>query len=414
MSDRTLRAGWAEIDLDAIQHNVRALRGLLVPPAQLMVVVKANAYGHGAVEVARAAAQAGAWGFGVATVDEGEELRRGGVREPVMLLDLTMPDEADRIVANELSAGVADLDGARALNSAAASSGRTVRLHLKVDTGMGRAGCTPGDAPSLARAIAGLPEVTLEGCYTHFPAADDSDLTPTREQTAAFSAVLASLRQAGFPRRGGQASRLLCHAANSAATLALPEAHFDLVRCGIAVYGIVPAPHLGGRVPLRPAMRLCGRVVQVKRVAAGTPVGYGREYRAPRETTIATVPLGYADGYPRLAWRSAAAALAGRRVPVAGRISMDQLTVDAGDLEVRKGDEIELWGPALPVEEVAAAAHTIPWELLVRVAARVPRVFTSGGAVRSVRTLVAAWDASAAAPEGRSRRARRLSGRAGR
>jgi len=414
MSEKALRAGWAEIDLDAIQHNVRALRGVLVPPAQLMVVVKANAYGHGAVEVAQAAAAAGAWGFGVATVDEGEELRRAGLREPVVLLDLTLPDEADRIVANDLAVGVADLDAARALSRAAAASGRTARLHLKVDTGMGRAGCTAGDAPALAAAIAQLPGIVLEGCYTHFPAADDRDLTPARDQTAAFAGVVASLREAGLPRAGSQGGGLLCHAANSAATLVLPEAHFDLVRCGIAVYGIAPAPHLGARVPLRPAMRLCARVVQAKRVAAGTTVGYGREYRAPRETTIATVPLGYADGYPRLAWPSAAVTLAGRRVPLAGRISMDQLTVDAGDLQVRKGDVVELWGPALPVGEVAAAAQTIPWELLVRVAARVPRVFTSGGAARSVRTLVAAWDASAAAPEGRGRRARRLSGRAGR
>ena len=405
MSGRPLRAGWAEIDLDAIRDNVHALRGMLVPPAKLLVVVKANAYGHGAVEVAQAAAAAGAWGFGIATVDEGEELRRAGVREPAVLLDLTLPDEAPRIVALGLSAGVADLDAARALSLAATSSGRTARLHLKVDTGMGRAGCTPADAPALARSIAALPGVALEGCYTHFPSADDVDLAATREQVAEFSRVRAALRGAGIEGP-------LYHAANSAGTLALPEAHFDLVRCGIAVYGVSPAPHLGARVPLRPAMRLAGRVVQVKRVPAGTAIGYGREYRAARETTIATVPLGYADGIPRLAWRSAEVVAAGRRLPVAGRISMDQLTVDAGDLVVRPGDEVELWGPALPVEEIAAAAQTIAWELLVRVAARVPRVFTSGGAVRTVRTLVDAWDE--AAGEGGSRRARRLSGRAGR
>ncbi|HKX16974.1 MAG TPA: alanine racemase [bacterium] len=405
MSGRPLRAGWAEIDLDAIRDNVRALRGVLVPPAKLLVVVKANGYGHGAVEVAQAAAGAGAWGFGVATVDEGEQLRRAGVREPVVLLDLTLPDEAPRIVALDLAAGVAELDAARALSRAATASGRAARLHLKVDTGMGRAGCSPADAPALARAIAGLPGVVLEGCYTHFPSADDADLAASRAQVAEFARVQAALRDAGT--RGP-----LYHAANSAGTLALPEAHFDLVRCGIAVYGVAPAAHLGGRVPLRPAMRLCARVVQVKRVPAGATVGYGREYQAPRETTIATVPLGYADGYPRLAWRTAEAVAGGRRVPLAGRISMDQLTVDAGDLVVRTGDEVELWGPALPVEEVAAAAQTIAWELLVRVAARVPRVFTSGGAVRSVRTLVDAWDE--AAGEGGSRRARRLSGRAGR
>jgi alanine racemase len=405
MSGRTLRAGWAEIDLDAIQHNVRALRGLLVGPAKLMVVVKANAYGHGAVEVARAAAAAGAWGFGVATVDEGEELRRAGIREPVVVLDLTTPEEAARIVELALAAAVADLESARALTAAAASSGRTVRFHLEVDTGIGRAGCTPGESPALARAIAGLPGAMLEGCYTHFASADDADPAATRRQVDAFSAVVGALR-------AEVGAGVLFHAANSAGTLAFPDAHFDLVRCGIAVYGVAPAPHLGARVPLRPAMRLHGRAVQVRRVPAGTPVGYGGEYRAPRETTIVTVPLGYADGYPRLAWRSAEAVLGSRRVPLAGRVSMDQLTLDAGDLVVRKGDEVELWGPALPIEEVAAAAHTIPWDLMVRVAARVPRVYTSGGAVRSVRTLVNTW--SEAAAEGGSRRARRVSGRTGR
>jgi len=410
MSPEALRAGWAEIDLDALRHNVRALQGVLAPPARLCVVVKANAYGHGAVEVARAAADAGAWGFGVATVDEAEELRRAGLRDPVILLDLTTPEEAGRIVAHDIAAAVADLESARALSEAAALQRRTARLHLKVDTGMGRAGCTPDAAPALAGAIAALPAATLEGCFTHFPDADAPDLTPVRGQLTMFADVMRGLRAAGL-------SRVLRHAANSAATLALPESHFDLVRCGIAAYGILPAPHLAARVPLRPVMRLCARVVQVKRVPPGTTVGYGREYRTPRETTIATVPLGYADGYPRLAWPSATVALAarrgGRRVPLAGRISMDQLTVDAGDGEVRKGDEVELWGPAVPVEEVAAAAQTIPWELLVRVAPRVPRVYTAGGAVRSVRTLIAAWDLSAAA-EGSSRRARRVSGRAGR
>lgn len=410
MFAEAFRAGWAEIDLDAFRHNIRVLQRILTPPSRLLVVVKANAYGHGAVEIARAASAAGAWGFGVATLDEAEELRRAGLRDPIILLHLTQRGEAGRIVTNDVAAAVADVEAARALSEAAASLRRTARLHLKVDTGMGRVGCTPDGAPALARAIADLPSVSLEGCYTHFPDADEIDLAPARGQLAAFTEVLAALRAAGL-------RRLLCHAANSAATLALPEAHFDLVRCGIAAYGIAPAPHLAGRVALRPVMRLCARVVQVKRVPPGTTVGYGREYRAARETTIATVPLGYADGYPRAAWPSATIALAGRgggrRLALAGRISMDQLTVDAGGAEVRKGDEVELWGPAVPIEEVAAAARTIAWELLARVSARVPRVFTAAGAVQSARTLVAAWDRSAK-PEGRSRRARRVSGRAGR
>lgn len=386
---RSLRPLWAEVDLDALRSNVRLLAGLLRPPARLLAVVKADAYGHGAVEVARAALESGAWGLGVATVEEGVEVRRAGVTSPVLVLGPTLPEEAEDVVAHDLSAAVFRAEVARALSRAASRIGRPARVHLKVDTGMGRIGVLPEQAIPLAREVAGLPGVALEGCFTHFATADERDLGPTRAQLARFCEVLDELQRAGV--RVG-----LRHAANSAASLALSESHLDLVRCGIALYGVPPAPHLSGLASLRPVMRLVARAVHVKRVPAGTPVGYGWTYRTSRETTIVTVPAGYADGYPRLAGEGGEVVVAGRRVPVAGRVSMDQLTIDVGDLPVQPGDPVELWGPALPVTEVAAWARTIAYEVLARVSRRVPRVFVEGGVVRAVRTLLGTREASAA------------------
>jgi alanine racemase len=375
------RPAWAEIDLDAIRDNVRALMSILSPPTRFMAVVKADAYGHGAAEVARAAVGAGAWGLGVATTDEGVQLRRAGITAPILLLGPTPPEEASRVVEHDLAAAVFQAEVAGALSDAAGKAGRRARIHLKIDTGMGRIGMAPRDAVALARSVCALPRIVVEGCFTHLATADEVDLGPAQAQLASFRAVLDELDRAGIATG-------MRHAANSAAALALPESHLDLVRCGIAVYGVTPAPHLKGRVRLRPAMRLRARVVHTKRVDAGTPIGYGHAYRVPRATTIVTVPVGYADGYPRLAGRGGHVVISGRRHPIAGRISMDQLTVDAGGMPVQVGGVVELWGDALPVEEVADLAQTISYEVLARVSPRVPRVFMEGGRVRAVRTLL--------------------------
>ena len=378
---RSARPAWAEIDLDAIRANIRALMAILSPGARFMAVVKADAYGHGAVEVARAAVEAGAWGVGVATAEEGVLLRRAGLTAPVLLLGPTPPGEAATAVEHDLAVAVFQAEVARALSEAAGRAGRRARIHLKIDTGMGRIGVAPRDAVALARSLQALSHVAVEGCFTHLATADDVDLAPAQAQLAAFRSVLSELDRAGVAVG-------MRHAANSAAVLALPDSHFDLVRCGIAVYGVAPAPHLRGRVHLRPAMRLRARVVHTKDVDAGTPIGYGHMYRTQRPATIATVPVGYADGYPRLAGQSGQVVITGHRLPIAGRISMDQLTVDAGDTPIKIGDEVELWGEGLPVEDVAEAAQTISYEVLAGVSVRVPRVFMEGGRVRAVRTLL--------------------------
>lgn len=375
------RPTWAEIDLDAIRDNVRAVAGVLSPGTRLMAVVKADGYGHGAVEVARAALEGGAQWLGVATTDEGVQLRRAGIQAPVLVFGPTRPDDAARAVEHDLTVTVFEAEVAQALGRAAGESGRPARAHLKVDTGMGRIGVAPDEAAALAREISAVPGVVLEGCFTQLATADEVDLAPARAQLETFRTVLREIERA-------RTSVRIRHAANSAAALALPEAHLDLVRVGIAIYGIAPAPHLAGRVRLRPAMRLCARVGQVKRVGAGTPIGYGHAYRTPGATTIATIPVGYADGYPRLAGQQGRVLIRGRRVPIAGRVSMDQMMVDAGETPIQVGDEVELWGPTLAVEEVAEAACTISYEVLARLGRRVPRVFLQNGRVCAVQTML--------------------------
>lgn len=377
---RVGRPAWAEIDLGAVRDNVRAMSTLLRKPAGVMAVVKADAYGHGAAMVAHAAVEAGARGLGVATLDEGVQLRRAGVSASILILGHITADEAETAAAYDLGVAVSQIDVARALGQAASRAGRRARVHLKVDTGMGRLGVAPGDAVRLARSLAALEGVVLEGCFTHFATADEPDLGFARSQLELFQRVLRGLEEAGVPAG-------LRHAANSAAAMALPESHLDLVRAGIALYGILPAPHLGGRISLRRVMRLRARVTFVKQVPAGATIGYGRAYRARRATTIATLPVGYADGYPRLLSERGAVSLRGRRVPIAGRVSMDQCTIDVGDTPVRVGDEVECWGDEVPVEDVAGWAQTIAYEILTGVGPRVPRVFVRDGQVVGTRTL---------------------------
>jgi alanine racemase len=378
---RPTRPAWAEIDLGAIEDNVRAIAAAVRKPARVMAIVKADAYGHGATLVARAAVDAGAAALGVATTDEGVQLRLAGIGVPILLLGYTPAEDAEVAVARDLSVTVFRIEEARALSRAAGRAGRSAKMHIKVDTGMGRIGVAPADAVSLAREVRRLSGVVLEGCFTHFAAADDADLAPARAQLEAFRDVLRRLHEAKIPVG-------LRHAANSAAAMALPASHFDLVRPGIALYGIAPAPHLRDRIPLRRVMRLRARVAHVKRVPAGTAIGYGHTYRAGRATTIATIPAGYADGYPRLLSGRGSVSLGGRRLPVAGRVSMDQCMVDAGEIPIRVGDAVELWGDEVPVEDVAEQAQTIAYEVLAGVSRRVPRVFVRDGQVVGVRTLL--------------------------
>lgn len=333
----------------------------------IMAVVKADAYGHGAIAVARAALAAGATWLGVATADEAFELRDAGIDGRILIFGPVAPRWIERLVRAGCALTVAD----RLSADAVAGAGINAQVHVKVDTGMTRLGVAPDELDRLLDAI-DTSRTTVEGVYTHLACADDSDSAMTQTQLAAFARTAEVVRRR-FPRA-------LVHAAASAGALAFPDAALDMVRIGIAMYGVPPAAHLT-HPSLRPVMTLATRVIRARRVPAGTPVSYGATYRTTFDTTIATVPLGYGDGYPRALSGAGHMILGGRRVPVAGRVCMDFTMLDVGDTAVHEGDEAVVIGPGLPASEVAAAAGTISYELLCRVGRRVPRLYVRAGRV---------------------------------
>lgn len=359
----------AHVDLAAIRHNLARVRGRVAADTKILAAVKADAYGHGLVPVARALEAAGVAYFGVATPAEATTLREAGIRGGVLLLS---PVRDPATVARLVDAGVAltATDDASLDAYARSDLPATLKLHLKVDTGMGRLGRPGREAAGLARAIDRRPGWTLEGVWTHFAASDDEDRAYTLGQIEAFRSALDSLDAAGL-------TPPLRHAANSAAIYAYPEAAFDMVRPGICLYGYHSSDVVAALEPdLRPAMRLVAPVTFVKRVDTGTSVSYGNLWRAPRDTTIATVRIGYADGYARSLSQKAWVSLGGERRPVVGRVCMDQIMVDVGDLDVSPGDEVTLWGPPGPdAESLARAIGTVSYELLTGVGARVERTY---------------------------------------
>lgn len=367
------RPTWIEVDTGAIAHNVAALRAH-VAPTPVWAVVKADGYGHGAVAAARAALDGGAEGVAVALVEEAEELRAAGVEGRVLLLSEPPVEAVDRVVAARVEPAVYSRSLVDAVGAAAAARGAEPwPVHLKVDTGMHRVGATPAEAVELARAVADHPALALASVWTHLAVADEPESPFTDEQLARFDRACAAIVAAGVAvgRR---------HAANSAGALAHPSARLDLVRVGIATYGIAPCPALAGVVDLRPALRLVSRVSHVKTVAAGSAISYGQRYTVATDTTIATVPVGYADGVRRsLAAAGGEVLVGGRRRPIAGTVTMDQITVDCGpDAEVSRGDEVVLLGrqgdEEITAEEWARLLDTIGYEVTCGLGRRIPRV----------------------------------------
>jgi alanine racemase len=362
----------AEVSLPALRANCRRVRELVGPGVAVMAVVKADAYGHGAVPAARAFVEAGASALGVSTVEEGVELRRAGIAAPVVVLGGCFPGEEGEAVAHDLGASVWTLAAARALAGAARAAGRAARVHVKVDTGMTRLGLDLGDVEAFAREVRGLAGLEVAGVFSHFASADAVDTASARTQVERFRTAVGALAAAGI-------RPALVHLANSAAVLTAPEAHFTMVRPGIMLYGCAPAPHLAARAGLRPAMCLRTAVAQIRRIGPGTAVGYGGTFVAARPTTIAVLPVGYADGYHRLASNRAQVLVRGRRVAVAGRVCMDHTMIDVTDAgEVAAGEPVVLFGAqrgaTLGAEELAAWCETIAYEMLTSVGRRVPRV----------------------------------------
>lgn len=377
------RATCAEIDLDAVAANVRFFVGRAGPGVGVMAVVKANAYGHGATMVAEAALTAGARWLAVATVDEGVQLRAQGLVAPILVLAPSAVEEAPAAVRAGLTLAVADLAGAAAVAGAVGTTPAVV--HVEIDTGLGRFGVHHTAAPDIIARIGALPGLRLDGLYTHFATADESDQTFRELQQARFAAVLAALAQSGIT-----VSHL--HQDNSAGALVGPSPQITLIRPGIALYGLSPSGEVPAPAVLRPVLRLRTRVARVFGLAPGDSVSYGRTYIAERPTCAALVPLGYADGYRRSLSGCGAMLLGGRRATVLGRVCMDQTVIAVPDgVAVAVGDEVVAVGAQgadrIGMEELAALSGTIAYEIGTGISARVPRHYLRGGQVVAVETL---------------------------
>jgi Alr-MurF fusion protein len=366
------RPTWVEIDLDAIAGNTRRVKEIVGPGVELMAVLKADAYGHGAVKVARTALNNGAGMLGVASLSEAVVLREAGNTAPVLILGYTPAWQAREAILRDVRVTVYDLDIARALDRAAADLGATVRVHVKVDTGMGRLGLLPDEVGAFFDAIRGLEHVQVEGIFTHFSVADSEDKAYTRDQLSKFEQVLAALAQDHPPPQ-------YVHAANSAGTLSIPEARFNLVRVGIALYGLDPSPDEPLPGGFQPALAWKSTVAQAKTLPPGSSIGYGRAYVTTGEERIAIIPVGYADGFRRAPQHWGEVLVKGQRAPIVGRISMDQAAVNVTHIpDVRIGDEVVLIGrqgdERITAEDVATRLGTINYEVVSAILARVPRM----------------------------------------
>lgn len=386
---------WIEVDLDRFAANLRAIRGLVGGGTELLLVAKADAYGHGAVEMALAAEAEGVSLLGVATLHEGLQLRLAGCRLPIIALSPLLPAEIAEALGNDIDSTVGDLDFARQLSAAAVRMGRPARFHVEIDTGMGRIGVREGEAEAFLAQVAQLPKLRLASVYTHFPDADNTDLTFSTEQIRRFRDLLRRLEAAGMRPP-------LAHAANSAGTVNLPDARLDCVRIGLIGYGIHP-PYDLARPAVAAVMSLRSRLVQVRDLPAGTSISYGRTCVTRRPTRMGVVPVGYGHGYSWLLSNRGEMLVSGQRVPIVGRVTMDLTMVDVTDVpEAAVGSEVVLFGEQagaqLPVEEVAGWSETLPYEVMCTIGKRVTRLYCRGGRAVRMTTLVGErpeWTAAA-------------------
>ena len=381
-----IRPTWAEINLDNIAHNIQACRAALPPDTRLLAVVKANGYGHGAVAVAKKALATGAAYLAVATADEGIELRDHGIEAPILILGFTPQQHASLVVSYGLTQTVYQAEMLQALGEAAQRLDKTALIHVKVDTGMGRLGFTEiGETVAFLKKATQTPGVLVEGMYTHLATSDELDSPYAQEQIMRWQALLQACEEEGI-------SIPLVHISNSAAILQYPECAGNMVRLGISMYGYYPSDEVPQRVELRPALRLVSQIAHLKTVPAGTRISYGGTFETKRESLIATVPIGYADGYSRQLSGKGEALVGAVRVPVIGRVCMDQLMLDVTDVpDVRLNDQVVLYGrqgaEAITVDEVAAKIGTISYEVCCDLGKRVPRCYLEQGKTVSVLTM---------------------------
>lgn len=371
------RPTFAEIDLLALRHNFQAIRSTIPARTEMLAVVKADAYGHGFMDISRELEMLGVNAFGVAFLAEGIQLRKSGIDKPILLLGGVYPGQERKCIGFNLSTIIFTMEQAQALNHAAGKLFRKAQVHLKIDTGMGRLGIPYAEAPAFLKELSRLPNIELEGIMSHFASADELDESGqhyTRLQAERFEWVLSETLKAGFMPR-------YVHIANSAATFMRNIPGCNLVRPGIALYGALPSADFQGKLNLRPVMRLKSRVAMLKWVESGTTISYARRFTAGDKTLIASVPVGYADGYCRSLTNKGEALIRGQRARVTGTVCMDWIMLDVTAIKgVSVGDEVVLMGNdkqgnCIHAEELAAAAGTIPYEFFCGISKRVPRVY---------------------------------------
>lgn len=371
------RPTFAEIDLSALNYNFQMIRSSIPRRTEILAVVKADAYGHGFMDISRELEKLGVNAFGVAFLAEGIQLRKSGIDKPILLLGGVYPGQERKCVGYNISTTVFTLEQALALNQAAGKLFRKAQLHLKVDTGMGRLGVPYSNVPEFLGELRKLPNVALEGLFSHFASADELDESGqyfTRLQAERFNWSVAEARKAGFSPR-------YIHIANSAASLLREIPGCNLIRPGITLYGALPSADFQGKLDIKPVMGLKSRIAMLKWVESGTTISYARRFTAETKTLIASVPVGYADGYPRSLTNKGEVLIRGRRAKVAGTVCMDWIMLDVTNIPgVTVGDEVILLGPdnsgnSIQAEELANWAGTIPYEIFCGISKRVPRVY---------------------------------------
>lgn len=372
----------AVISLDAVEENFRNMRANTNPKAKMIAVVKADGYGHGAVPVAKLVEDYDyIWGFAVATAEEAQILRKNEIQKPILILGYTFEEHFEMLVRLNIRPVVFKCDTAKALSEEAGRQGKTVTVHLGLDTGMSRIGFTDTkESIEVILEIAKLPNLKIEGLFTHFARSDEADKTSAWGQLARYQDFLEKLSAAGI--------RIpLKHCSNSAGIIDLPEANMDAVRPGISIYGIYPSSEVKKeKVPLKPVMQLKSHIVYIKELEAGIPVSYGGTFVTEKKTKVATIPVGYGDGYPRSLSGKGWVLIHGKKAPILGRVCMDQFMVDISDIdEARELDEVTLFGESegaiLPVEDLSSICGRFPYEFVCDIGKRIPRIYVHKGEI---------------------------------
>lgn len=370
------RPTWCEINLDNLIENYRNIQRHVGKDVTVMPIVKADSYGHGAVECARALYEEGSKCFGVAVDDEGIQLRKNGIEAPILIMGYTPKDHIDKIIKWGLTPTVYQVDFARELSKRAS---KAVKIHVKLDTGMGRLGFRKEESISAIMEIAGMKNIEIEGIFSHFAVSDQRDKTYSYRQLRIFEETILDLEKMGL-------NIPIKHMANSGGIIDIKESHYDMVRPGIMLYGLMPSEEVGrDSVKLKPVKAFFTRIAHIKYIYPGESVSYGRTYIAKKKMLVATLPVGYADGYSRLLSNKAQVVIKGKRYPVIGTVCMDQIIVDiTGSKDLAVGDKVVLYGEGLPIEEIAEHMGTINYEISCMTKERVPKVYIKEGVVHKV------------------------------